>query len=108
MRDIWQPLLIFVTDLYPIKSVHIRHIEPIAILTPHFVEDLGPFLLRIDLGDHPSCRNRLLVAIALRGCIHDLKSALTTGHELAAISGNRKSAGWLGEHRLFAVLYGKN
>ena len=64
----------------PIIAVHVRHIEPIAIAAPDFVEDLVPFFGRHAIDGQAGGRNRLAALVTLRRCIVKTK-ALRAAHE---------------------------
>ena len=50
--DAWKKLGILIVDLLPINPVHLGFVEKVALLAPDFVENILPFLGRINFGSH--------------------------------------------------------
>src|SRR5208283_5693112 len=43
MRDVRKKLTVASADRFPIVAMHVRRVEEVAVATPNFIEDLGPF-----------------------------------------------------------------
>src|SRR5215217_46563 len=88
MMYIREPLNIVVSDLRPIITMHVRCVEPVAILPPNFKEDLSPFLLRIDLCHEPRNGDVLFGTLARGIGVHREITSLCDRHQLRPIRRN--------------------
>src|SRR4051812_14063528 len=104
MCDVREPLLVVLADLLPVKPMHIPRVEEVTISSPNLVEDLVPFLHRVDLGRHSRGRNGLARTLALRVRIENSEAALSSRDQFGSVSGESIVPRRRCDRRLFAVL----
>ena len=108
MLHILQQRLVLFAQGHPIVAVHIRHVEPVAIPPPDFVEDLVPFLLRHAINNQPGGGNRLPGFVALRRGVVKVVTRALDHEQLGAVVGKHEAANVFRDRRLFAIFESKN
>ena len=107
MTHVFEQRLVLFAQCDPIVAVHVRHIEPIAITAPHFVEDLVPLFDWNSIDIQSSGRNCFARFIACgRRIVKVVTLALANKHFRTIV---RKSvaANVVGQCGFFAILYRK-
>src|SRR5687768_8043082 len=109
MRDVFQQRLVLLANRVPIPTVHVRHVEPVAITSPHFVENLVPFFRRNTIDKQTRRRNRLSRTITgwCRVVEAPGRCGWPLGHEhFGTVIGQSVTADVFRERRLFSILEG--
>ena len=84
--------------------MHVRHVEPVAITAPDFVEDLVPFFHRHAIDDQTGDGDRLLCAVALGRCVEQTERRALPHEHLRTIARHRISVDVIGDHGFLSIL----
>ena len=103
MGHVLQQRLVLLAQRYPIKAVHVRHVEPITISTPHFIEDLVPLFRRNAIDVQARQSKQPYDSFALRRCVVNLRPVPGT-RAPSTIVRKCVTANVFDQRRFFAIL----
>src|SRR6266550_7891805 len=101
MGDVLQEWLVLFTQRYPVIAVHVRHIEPVAITPPDFVEDLVPLFGGYPIDSQAGGRNRFSAFVSLRCRVKETEARGLSGQDFCAVAGDRITEDVIGDGCLF-------
>src|SRR3989475_10522988 len=104
MRDVLQQRLVLLAQRHPVIAVHVRHVEPVAITPPDFVEDLVPLFGRHPIDDQAGGGDWLLRFVALWGRVEQTERWSLAHEHLRAIVRHRITINVIGDRGFFSIL----
>ncbi len=108
MGDVLQERFVLFAQRYPVIAMHVRHIEPVAITPPDFVEDLVPLFGRNTIHNQTGRCYRLAGLVTQRSCVVETKSWSLPHQNFRPIARHRITENVVGDDRLFAFLKGED
>src|SRR6202140_1724417 len=103
MSDVLQQRLVLLAQRHPVITVHVGHIEPIAISPPDLVEDLVPLFGRYAVDDQPGCGNRLSRFVAERSRVIKTECRSLTYENFRTVTGHRVTADVIGDRGFLPI-----
>src|SRR5437764_7384205 len=105
---VWQQWLVLIAPRDTVKAVHVRHIEPIAIAAPDFIEDLIPFFSGHAIDYEARGRNWFARFVALRRRIIQTKTWPLPRQDFRTVARHRIAATQIvNQRRLFSIFQRK-
>src|SRR5713101_3976609 len=104
MRDVLQQRAILFAERHPVIAVHVRYVEPVAIPSPDFIENLVPLFGGHPIDDQSGRGNRLAALIALRSRIINGKGRTGSHHYLRTVMRHRIETDVVGDGGFLAIL----
>src|SRR2546425_5196916 len=104
MCDIFQQRLVLLAQRRPVITVHVRHVEPVAITPPDFVEDLVPLFGRHAIDDQAGHRDWLLGSVALWRRVEQTERGALPHEDLRPIIRHRISVDVIRDRVFFSIL----
>src|SRR6266566_1006208 len=108
MGDVLQQWLILFAQRDPVIAVHVRHIEPVAITPPDFVEDLVPLFGGYPVDSQASGRNRFSAFVSLRCRVKETEARGLSDQNFCTVAGYRITEDVVSDGGFFSILKSKD